>query len=467
MARPRSLCAVAALALLLGCAAGRLLDPRTATFPAPAFTPPEPVSRRLSGGAPVFLIEDHDIPLVRVRVGFRGGSLYDPPDRAGLARVAELAWRTGGAGELGPEAFDDALEGRGISLSLSVGRETGTVSLSVLPGELETGLDLLAALVREPALRPERVRWAAGQVAERLRREADDPQTLAFRELRRALYRGHPRGVVPTPETVERVGRDDVVRFHRRLVEEGQWAFGVTGDVDPGWVLAALESRLGGLPGSGQGFPPLPPPPEPSPRVVLVPKALPQATLVWARLGPGRLDPAYPALDLLDHVVGSGGFQSRLTREIRSNRGLAYSVGSFYQGLRGFGVLGAFASTRSEAASEVLGLIRETLGQVAASGISREELERARSALVNRYVFRYEDPAAAVGEQVALALDGLPRDLPLRYVEELRRVDLEEANRVARSWYDVSRGVVVVVGDVDPEAAPWKIGVPVEVGISR
>jgi zinc protease len=411
----------------------------------------------------VFLLPDRDVPLVRVFLTFRGGSVYDPPEKAGLAQVASLSWRTGGARDLAPEALDDLLDGRGMDLTLALGRDKGSASLSVLTADLEQGLDVLARLVREPAFRPDRVQWALGQVKEGLRREVDDPDTLAFRELRRALYRGHPRGVIATEETAGRVTRDDVVALHRRLVTEGAWAIGAVGDFDPDALLATLERLFGTLPGAGGGFPPLPTPPEPSTRIVLVPKALPQSTIVWARFGPPRLSPEFYALDVDDYLLGGGGFQSLLMREIRSDRGLAYSVGSFYDAYPEFGVLGVQASTKKESTNLVLGLLGEVRERVAGQGFAPEELARAKESLENQHLFRYEDPASSVREDLGLVLDGLPLDLPAAYLRSLRAVSPSQAAEAARRYYGRGPGVTVIVGDVDPAAEAWKGGPPVDV----
>ncbi len=455
--------AVALLALVLGgCAVARSLDPRTARFPPVDFTPPAIVETALSGGTPVFLLEDRDVPLVRLYAAFRGGSAYDPPAKAGLADVTALAWRTGGAGALSPEAFDEALEGRAVELGLHLGRESGWVSLSLLPADLEPGLDLLALLLAAPTLREDRVAWARTQVAERLRREGDNPQELAFREFRRALYRGHPRGVIPTPETVARITREDVADLQGRVVRKGAWALGAVGAFDPRALAAALEARLGGVLGRGGAFSPLPPPVEPPPATVLVPKPLAQTTVLWGRLGPGRLAADFAAVDLADHLLGGGGFQSRLVQEIRSNRGLAYSVGSFYQALPGFGVLGMQASTRGDAAAAVVALFGSVPGDAAVHGFGDEELRLAQDALVNRHVFRYEDSGNTVRERVAAWVDGTPPDLPIRYPEEIEAVTGAAAAGAA-ARFDPRAGVLVLVGPVDPSDPAWGARGPVEV----
>ncbi len=439
---------------LAACAGRRPLDPRTAEFPPPRLPEIRVGQGSLGPGPAWFWVEDHDVPLVRLYLAVRAGEVYDPPDKAGLARVASLAWRTGGAGDLSPEAFDQALESRGMELELRLGRDKGWISLTVLPDDLDRGLDLLARLLWNPAFRADRVDWARAQVAEGLRREEDDPQSLAFREMRRALFRGHPRGQTPDEGSVARISREDVVALHRRLVRAGAWTVGAVGDFDPDRLGRRLAELLGGLPRDGGAFPRLPAPEEPAPVAVVVPRPLPQATVVWARLGPERTAPDFGPMEVCDHLLGAGGFGSRLVREIRSNRGLAYSVGSFYQALPAFGVLGAYGLTKTETVGQVVDLMAAEVRRLADT-LSPAEVAEARRSLVTRYVFRYDDPANLVRDRMGNLLDGLPLDLGDRYPETVAAVTVESARRAARTHLDPSRGVWVLVGDLDPADPRW------------
>jgi len=193
---------------------------------------------------------------------------------------------------------------------------------------------------------------------------------------------------------------------------------------------------------------------------------LPQATLVWGRPAPRRLAEVFYALELVDQVVGGAGFQSRLVREVRSNRGLAYSVGSFYQALPEFGVFGTSAQTRADAAVEVRGAMTAILEQVAIEGITPEELSQATDAAVNRQVFRYEDTGSAVWERLGLWLDSLPAELPARYLPAIRAVTIDDARAAAR-WVAPHAGVLVVVGPLSAAALEQPCGPPVEVVETR
>jgi len=449
--------------LFPGCASVKTgFDPRTAKFPTQSFTPPDPVEKELKGGARLFYVEDHEAPLVRIYVGFRGGSLYDPPDKSGLSELTQSAWRTGGVEGLSPEEFDESLENRGMQLSLSLGRESGWASVSMLSEDMAEGIDLLAKLLLRPTFNDEKIAWSATKISESIRRETDDPETLAYREFRRAAYRGHPRGSIPTVESIQNIKRDDIIRLHKSLISESTWIIGAVGDFHPGTLLPLLNERLGGLPGSGTGFAQTPPPPEPKPTVILVPKELAQSTIVWGRLGPASESAERYGLELADFALGSGGFQSRLMSEIRSNRGLAYSVGSFYQALPNFGVIGAYSLSKTESTAEVLSLIKKTLEDCAVNGFGGEEIAQAKEAIINQQVFRYEDPANMVKDKMSLLLNSLPPDLWKKYPEKILAATDEDADAAAKKYYQGMKGVLVIVGGAKAEDIEGAVGAPVE-----
>jgi zinc protease len=280
---------------------------------------------------------------------------------------------------------------------------------------------------------------------------------LAFRELRRALFDGHPRGTVPTRETVRKVSREDVLALHRKVLEESAWTVGVVGDFRSEELLAALERHLGTLPAENRAFPSASPPGPPKTQVILVPKALPQATILWARFAPPRTASDFYSLGVADYLFGSGGFQCRLAREIRSSRGLAYSVGGFYDAQPEFGILGAHAQTKKESIREVLSLLQDLTARSAAEGYTAQEVASAQQALVNRHVFKYQDPADLVRAEMGLFLDRLPLDLPARYLPQIQAQTAETVSHAARQHYGPGPYVVVVVGDVDPADPAWKM----------
>ena len=437
------------------------LDPRTASFPMPEFTAPRPLERTLSGGAPLYLKEDHDIPLVRVYLYFAGGSVNDPEGREGLSDVTGTVWRLGGTAARGSEEFDRLLDSKGITLDLSMGREAGSVRLTALSRDLEQGLDLAAELLFSPALSADRFDWAVKEKKDDIAREEDDPDVLAFRELRKVLYAGHPRSRVATVKSVDGLKREDALELRRALVGESSWVLGAVGDFSPDELSAKLEKRFGKLPAKASARFMRPPVPRlPQPGLVVVPKKLPQTTLLWATLAPGLLSPARAPLELADFILGGGGFQSRLAKRIRIEKGLAYSVSSFYSPMEDFGVLGVQATTATKNTEEVFRLLSEEVSRAGASPFLEGELEDARRTEQNRYIFRFRDPADLVTERMSLKLRGLPPDLVERYYRELGAVGVESLGRAGADVYKPETGVWVLVGEVAGEGeaikGPWK-----------
>ena len=413
----------------------------------------------MPSGVKVFLLEDHDIPLVRLYLSFRGGAVYDPPGKKGLADVLSTLWRTGGTEASDPAAFDERVDELAAELSVGLGRDTGFASLSILSEDLDEGLDLLAELLLRPRLDREVFEWAKEKERASVARVRDNPSSLAFREFRRNLYKGHPRGVITTEESLSAVTREDVADLHRRLLADSEWVIGAVGDFDANALLNSLSSRLGALSAAGESFKPLPAPSTPAPVLVLVEKDTEQSTLLWGALAPKVESPERTPLEVADQILGGSGFQSRLMREIRSDRGLAYGVGSFYSPFKEFGVMGMSGETGVVSTREVWALMTKEVEKLSSAGVTEEEVALVKDTLANSYIFRYRDPASLVLERMGSELSGLPQDLAERFMRELDAVKKDDVSAAAKN-YKMDKGIWIVVGKAelgDEDWTGWKV----------
>ncbi len=179
--------------------------PREMTFPPLSFTPPQAKRTVMGNGLVIYLLEDRELPLIQLTATVRTGSMYDPPQKSGLAAVAAKAWRNGGTREKTPRAISEELESMAAILEFSVGRESGTISLSARSGDFSRALAILADLLQNPAFDAEQLDLAKKQEVEAIRRSNDSPDEIAYREYARVLYAGNPRGRVPTIESLRRV----------------------------------------------------------------------------------------------------------------------------------------------------------------------------------------------------------------------------------------------------------------------
>jgi zinc protease len=189
--------------------------------------------------------------------------------------------------------------------------------------------------------------------------------------------------------------------------------------------------------------------------MVIVPKKMAQATILWADLAPDLESPLKTPLDLADYILGGGGFQSRLMRRIRSDKGLSYSVFSFYNPFREFGVAGVGGQTSSQNLPKVWKIMAEEMNSIGRDGVNQAELSMARDSMANSQIFRYRDNASILQRRMGLSLAGLPPDLAEKQFEELKTTDAAKVGEAAKV-YRPSSGILVVVGEVDERDEVFK-----------
>ncbi len=436
--------------LLPACAAHRPLPrPDRVASPPLSFAVPKVDRLVLDNGLRLYLNPDHELPLVRISLMVGAGSIGEPAAKSGLVRLYAAALRSGGAGERDPATFDEELERMAADLAVSSDSYAVSFGLSLQRSDLEAGLAVLADLLRRPRFDARRFELARRQMLEGIRRQNDEPGAVARRALRRTLYGDHPLGRTPTQDSVRAVERSDLLAFHRRYVHPNNLWLAVSGDFDPANIQQLLNNVFGDWPlqpFAVQDVPPLTGPLEPV--VLAVHKELPQTTILLGQRGITKDHPDLYALRVMNFILGGGGFNSRLMREVRSNRGLAYSVYSFFQvGRRLPGLFIAGCETRTATVSQVVELMQAELRRITEEPVSSEELELARESLINSFVFAFEGPHEVVGQAMRLDFYGYPEDYLQRYRDHLAAVTADEVLTVARRHLLLDRQTIVLVGD--------------------
>lgn len=221
-------------------------DPRTMTFKPVEFSPPEPERLVLDNGMVLYLLEDHELPLVTITATMRTGSWLDPTDKIGLAGMTGAVMRTGGGGGLSAEQVDEELEQFAADVSIGIGRQSGSASLDVLSKDVNRGLEIFAGLIRTPAFDPARVELARLQAIEGIRRRQDSPGSIVGREFAKVLYGPvHPSARESSMDSINRITRDDLVAFHRNTIHPNGMILGVTGDFNKAEMVASLRRVFG------------------------------------------------------------------------------------------------------------------------------------------------------------------------------------------------------------------------------
>lgn len=453
--------------LLLGltaCAPTLPQRPEQLAYPSLEFNVPPVDQFELANGVRVYLREDSELPLVQVTAMIGSGSLAVPHELIGFDDLFAATLRIGGTAAASATALEERLALLAADLSCDMGPYATQLGLSVRRNDLAEGLTVLADLLRRPSFAGDKLELVRRNAQEALRRRNDDPDEIASRLMLAAIYPGHPLGAAPTQASLAAVTRDQLLTFHRAHFAPNNLWLAVSGDVRRADLLPLLEKLLGDWPRQSVPEVPLPPLVSRSTGAIqVVAKEVPQATIMLGDLGLTKDNPdQYPAR-VLNFILGGGDFNSRLMRQIRSDRGLAYSAWSQFQiGRRFPGPVMAGTETKNASVVEALGLIRAIMNDLRDRPVDPDELRTARESLVNSFVFSFADAHAVVAQRMQLDFYNYPPDYLPRYRERIAAVGAEDVQRVARQYLRPDRQQIVIVGAPDETGKTLEsLGLPV------
>ncbi|MDY0108614.1 MAG: pitrilysin family protein [Candidatus Krumholzibacteria bacterium] len=442
---------VAAVALIAGTAAAKqpwdkIKIPPLNTFEMPAY---ERVV--LDNGMVLYLAEDHFLPMVTLSAQIMVGSIYEPADKVGMAQMTGSVMRTGGAGERTGDQIDALVEARGMQLETWIGGDTGGAFLSCLTEDVGQGLELLADILRRPRFAPEKLDLAKQEQKASIARRNDEPLQIAMREAPKVLFGAdHPLARHPEYDTIDAVTREDLLAFHARFFHPDRAFLVVSGDFE----TRAMVERIAGV---FAGWSPAPAPLPPDPAIPQLPSSvniaaksgLTQATVLLGHLGIRNDHEDYAAIRVAAEILG-GGFASRLFREIRSNRGLAYSVGATPgTGWRFPGAFLAFTMTKNETVEAAAQGILDEIKRMLAEPVSREELELARDSILNSEIFDYDSKRKILDRLVLFEMYGYEPDFLQRYQQAVRNLTPADIQAACRRVWQPENLIFLVVGTPD------------------
>ncbi len=444
------------------------------TPPPPGILTPAPFppfqEATLPNGLRLLVVENRRQPIVAMTLAFPAGTAHDPSGKEGLAdMVAGLL--TKGAGARSAEQVAEAIEGAGGSLNAAAGTDFLTVTASVLTPSLPLAFELVGDAVVRPAFPASEVELLRTQTLSGLQVALSQPDAIASRAFRKALYGGHPYGRSALPASVRAITRDDIQAFHRARIRPGGALLVLAGDVSLGEARRLAMQHFQGWLGAAPAPAPAPTPPARTAAEILlvhrpgsVQSNILVGNLTWA---PG--DPRGYAATVATRVLG-GGADSRLFLILREQKSWTYGAYSDLVRRRGTGHFVASAEVRTEVTDSALGEMLTQLRRIGAEPIPAEELEAAKGALVGSYPLSIETADAVAGAVANARLYGLPADYVQTYRVRLGAVSAADAQAAARAAVQPDRATIVVVGDgqkvyqrlagfapvsiVDPEGKP-------------
>jgi zinc protease len=418
-----------------------------------AFAEPRDVQKlQTPGGIGLWLVEEHGLPLVALRFAMRGGSLQDPPGQEGAGDVL-AAMLDQGAGPLDAEAFQSRLEALGSRLSFSVSRTAlsgGFVSVS-------RHLDETAALLRlaliEPRLQPSDFERVRAQKMAAAAQDAHNPDRLALRLFYETAFAGHPyaRPIQGTPETLGQLTAADMTAQRATLLRRSGLHVVVVGALAAPEAAALVDRIFAGLPEGAAPAPLAPAQPMATTMVVPALDAQPLETAIFAIPMPRAGEPAYFAALALNHVLGSGNFDARLSQELRVKRGLTYAIATHLLADPATSLLLGTLSTRPGMMDEALGTVRATLLALQRGGPSERELANAKSSLNGSYLVGVDGNARLAEHLLGLWLDGLDANYDDQRKAGIDAISLDDARQVARAFFDAGAMRQLILRPVGPD----------------
>jgi zinc protease len=431
------------------------------------FKPQQPKRIVLKNGIVLFLQEDHELPFVSGSVTIPGGSRDEDASKAGLVDLYGEAWRTSGTAKFSGDALDDLLEAKAAHIETGGDDDSTSVSWDSLKGDADQVFSLALDLLLHPQFSAEKLELAQQQEATGIVRRNDSESGIARRESAKLVYGPNsPYTRQPELATMGAVTVDDLKAWHDRTVGDklggGKLIVSVYGDFDP----AAMEAKLRA---AFESLPPAKAMParhdqfsDPKPGVSFIEKSdVNQSNIEIVGLGTDRHNPDLASLAIMNEILG-GGFSSRLIQKIRTEKGLAYSVGGGY----GFAwdhpaTFRTVVLTKSASTVDATKLALEEIAGLTTRPFTDEELARAKDNILNSFLFRYDTREKVLAERVRLEFYGYPADYLESYKAALEKVTVADLNRVAKKYIHPEKLAVLVVGkgeEIKPGLDELKLG---------
>jgi zinc protease len=426
----------------------------------PALALPSIETWTTPAGARVYFVENHDLPILDVSVDFPAGSSFDARDKSGAAALTQYMLRFGAEG-LTEDQIANRIADVGAQLSGRFDLDRAGMGVRTLSSarEREVAIEVLAKVLQSPSFPPDAVAREKSRVVAGLKEADTKPETIASKAFYATLYGDHPYAMPTsgTTETVSRIAREDLVDFYRAHYNAHRAVVAIMGDVTREQADAIARRLTDGLPKAPTDSPPLP---DVTPLTKAAEKRIAhpatQSHILMGAPGMRRADPDYFALFVGNYVLGGGGFVSRFTEEVRSKRGLAYSVYSTFNPLRYEGPFQIGLQTKKEQAGEALEVVRGTLKNFVAKGPTEQELRAAKQNIIGGFPLRVDSNRKIHEYLAVIGFYNLPLDYLNEFPNNVQRVTVEDVKRAFGKHVKPDALATIVVGapETRTSAAP-------------
>lgn len=401
-----------------------------------------------------YLIEDRSNPLISLAIGFKAGWAYEPKGKEGITDFLD-AMLTEGAATLDASAFQRELADNGIDLSIDVDADDFNVTMTFLTEEKDHALTLLGAALSEPRFDKESMIRVRRQLLASQAQDKNDPDRLSSKALQRLLYPDHPYGKAHdfSKASLNAIAAEDLRQFLKRFFTRDRITIAAAGDLSQSEFTQLMDRLLNNLPEKSSVPPLLRIRPSIRGGIALIKRDLPQSVIAFAQPGIALDDPDFYAAYLMNYILGAGGFESRLMKEIRVKRGLSYGIDTDLVNRDASDFLFGNVQTKKESTSQTIDLIKEIWKDLHDHGLTQEELEAARTYVLGYYPQNFATLESSARILLSLQQNHLGKEYPELRQEKFKAVRLEDVNRVAHDLLTPDQLLFVITGnpsDIQP-----------------
>lgn len=409
-----------------------------------------PVKFTTPNGMTVVVLEQHFLPIVELHALIKVGSAQDPSDKAGVANlVASLLDE--GTTSRSSKQLAEQIDFVGGSLGAQAGEDFTTASARILKKDIDLGFTLLADILQHPAFPKQEFERVRAQILGEIASDNDDPGHVAMKAFNQLVFQNHPYRWPShgTEETLNKITLSDIQSFYAREYLPNQIILTIVGDVTVEQVTSLVQLHFGSWKkGSASPRPARKPPNVEKKAVQFIEKDLTQSTIVLGHSGITRTNPDFYAVTVMNHVLGAGGFSSRLMDSIRDKQGLAYGITSHYDARAMPGSFWINLQTRTETTNQAISSVLAEMKAIREAPVTDQELAEAKSFLMGSFPLRMDSTAKLAQVLGQVEFYGLGFDYFTQYPKWIDRVTKEDVLRVAKQYLNPQVYALVVVGNI-------------------
>ncbi|UCF78103.1 MAG: insulinase family protein [Candidatus Eiseniibacteriota bacterium] len=413
---------------------------------------PEVQEITLPNGMTVMLVEDHELPLVKMKALIRAGTVYEPTGMAGLTEMFGEAWRTGGTASWTGDEIDEILESIGATIEGGIGEGSATLSANTMTESFDQVLDIFREILMTPVFSEDKVDLARTRLSSIVSRRNDEPMSILMREYRKLIYGpASPYARQYEYEGLNKLAREDMLEFHGRYFHPNAVILGVWGDFKTSDMKKKLEQSFAEWNSADIDYPEVA-----EVDLTLRPsvnyaekKDIEQCFVLTGHLCMRLDDPDYPEFYVMSEILG-GGWTSRIFKKVRTELGLAYGAGGGLMSRYDYpGPFYTFCSTKFASTHQAISAMLDEVKRIRETEVTDAELALAKESYLNSFAFNFDSVGKILSRLMTYRYHGYPPDFLQKTRAAIENVTKQDVLRVARERLHPDKLVILAVGDAE------------------